>query len=301
MAQRGQYTYEWPKADVTVDCILFGFNAEEARLEVVLIRRADEPYKDHWALPGGYIELAHDTKVTWNPDNRDEMKAAHAQYDAMIAAGGSAFAVNVGDFRGAKATSFGCVANYGQMFLRSPSETSADAARREMQEETGVEIDYLEQLMTFDDPDRDPRGRVFSVAYFALVRSQDHVTTAGSDAKVARWMPVQAALKLRRNTVAFDHALILKTAVARLQAKVRYAPIGFNLLPESFTLGQLQKLYEAILFRPLDRRNFRKRILAMGILTVKSSTVTKGRPAQLYSFDKAAYDRAVKTGFNFEI
>jgi 8-oxo-dGTP diphosphatase len=204
--------------------------------------------------------------------------------------------------RGESIIDFAAVANYGQMILRSKSETSADAARREMQEETGVEIDYLEQLMTFDAPDRDPRGRVFSIAYYALVRSKDHATKAGSDAREARWMAAEAAVGMPANRVAFDHALILKTAVQRLQAKVRYAPLGFNLLPEKFTLGELQRLYEAILFRGLDKRNFRKRILAMGIL--KEAGTGKGRSgpqAQLYRFDKRAYDRAVRDGFNFEI
>lgn len=241
MAKRGKYTYDWPKADITVDCVLFGFNAEAGRLEVVLIRRGEDPFKGRWALPGGFIEFGE-------------------------------------------------------------GETAAQAARREMEEETGVEIDYLEQLATFDGPDRDPRGRVFSVAHYALVRSKDHTTKSGSDALTADWVPVQDAVALPANEVAFDHKLILKTAVDRLQAKVRYAPIGFNLLPKKFTLGQLQAIYEAVLFRKLDRRNFRKRILAMGILTdLGVSAETGGRPGQLYQFDKRAYDRAVRDGFNFEI
>lgn len=307
------YTYDYPKADITVDCVLFGFNAEEARLEVVLIRRAADPYKGRWALPGGYIELAQETKMTWDQANPAEVGAARAKYNAMLAAGGDAFFVMASEdaenTRGERIASgpdglggsFASVANYGQMILRSKSETSAEAARREMQEETGVEIDYLEQLMTFDAPDRDPRGRVFSVAHYALVRSKDHATKAGSDAREARWMPVEAALTMPINIVAFDHALILKTAVERLQAKIKYQPIGFTLLPEKFTLGQLQKLYEAILFRELDKRNFRKRILAMDILDdeLEEFTTTGGRPAQLYAFDKKAYDKAVENGFNF--
>ena len=250
------YQYKYPKADITVDCVLFGFNASE--LEVVLIRRGEDPFKGRWALPGGFIE-----------------------------------------------------------FLKG--ETAYDAAKREMQEETGVTVDYLEQLGTFDAPDRDPRGRVFSVAHYALVRSKDHTPVSGSDAMLATWMPLKKAMALKADGWAFDHQEILRTAVARLQAKVRYAPIGFDLLPEKFTLRQLQDLYEAILLRKLDHGNFRKRLRVLNTKTREGAgsellvevgdernpsvvrAVRSGPPAKLYRFDKKVYHKAVKNGFNFEI
>jgi 8-oxo-dGTP diphosphatase len=173
------------------------------------------------------------------------------------------------------------------------------AARRELEEETGARVSYLEQLATFGTPGRDPRGRVVSVAYMALVRASDHAVVGGDDATEATWTPVAAALK---TALAFDHEGILRTAIARLQAKVRYAPIGFNLLPPAFTLGELQRLYEAILLRPLDKRNFRRRVLAMGILAEAGRQENvPHRAAALYRFDKRSYDRAVREGFNFEI
>jgi 8-oxo-dGTP diphosphatase len=180
-------------------------------------------------------------------------------------------------------------------------ESLEDAARRELQEETGARVDYLEQLYTFGAPGRDPRGRVISVAYFALVRSKDHALRATTDASDAAWFPVRDALAL---DLAFDHEEIVEGALARLAAKVRYAPIGFNLLPTKFTLSELQRLYEAILLRPLDKRNFRKRFLAMGLLVeagVEDGTGRPGPAARLFRFDKRAYDAAVKRGFDFEI
>lgn len=175
------------------------------------------------------------------------------------------------------------------------------AARRELREETGIEVDYLEQLYTFGTPGRDPRGRVISVAYFALVRSKDHVAHAGSDAASAEWWSVKNTL-ITKNGLAFDHNKILSVAYERLQTKIRYAPLGFNLLPPKFTLGELQRLYEAILMRPLDKRNFRKRILSMGILAEAGRQQNvPHRAATLYRFDKKTYDRAVRGGFNFEI
>lgn len=178
-------------------------------------------------------------------------------------------------------------------------ETPEQAAHRELSEETGLTVGYMEQLYTFASPTRDPRGYVASVAYFALVKTADHTVTAGSDASEAIWVSVN---NIRREGLAFDHGDILKKGMERLETKVRWAPIGFNLLPEEFTLGELQRLYEAVLQRSLDKRNFRKRILAMGVLTEVG--VTSGRPtrpARLYRFNKEAYDAAVKRGFNFEI
>lgn len=136
------------------------------------------------------------------------------------------------------------------------------AAKRELEEETGVKDVFIEQLYTFGEPNRDPRGRVISVAYYALVNLDEHPVSAASDASNAAWHKV---FDLPSN-MAFDHAQILDMAIKRLQGKVRYQPIGFELLPEQFTLTELQSLYEKILNRPLNKRNFRSKLLKMGIL-----------------------------------
>src|SRR3954452_18142351 len=154
------YTYQYPRAALTVDCVFFGFY--EGELRVLLIQRALEPFKGKWALPGGFVRL---------------------------------------------------------------DETLEDAARRELAEEAGLNDVFLEQLYTFGTVDRDPRERVVSVAYYALVKLAAHATKAATDAADAQWFPISKVPKL-----AFDHAEILATAFARLKGKVRYEPIGFELL-----------------------------------------------------------------------
>jgi 8-oxo-dGTP diphosphatase len=177
-------------------------------------------------------------------------------------------------------------------------ETLEQSARRELQEETGLSRLYLEQLYTLGDPERDPRGRVITVAYYALVKLTEHVLQAASDAQDVGWFSVSDLPAL-----AFDHDKIITTALTRLKGKVRYQPIGFELLPTKFTLSQLQRLYEIVLERPLDKRNFRKKILGMGLL-VETNEIQKDvahRAARLYRFDEDRYRRLVKQGFNFEI
>jgi len=175
-------------------------------------------------------------------------------------------------------------------------ETTEETARRELVEETELSNVFLEQLYTFSRVDRDPRERVVSVAYFALVRSS--ALRAGSDADDAAWFPVHDVPRL-----AFDHAEILQLALDRLRGKVRYQPLGFELLPPKFTLGQLQRLYEAILGRALDKRNFRRAMLRMNILDEleELEESVSHRPSRLYRFNKVEYRRLVKAGFNFEI
>ncbi len=177
-------------------------------------------------------------------------------------------------------------------------ETLDEAATRELQEETGLKDIFLEQLYTFGDLKRDPRERVITVAHYALVNLEGHAVQASTDARNAAWFPVNDLPKL-----AFDHRRILDVALERLRGKVCYQPIGFELLPEKFTLRQLQHLYEIILDRPLDKRNFRKKVLGMGILK-ETNEIEKDvahRAAQLFRFNKQAYDRLTKRGFNFEI
>jgi 8-oxo-dGTP diphosphatase len=177
-------------------------------------------------------------------------------------------------------------------------ETLEQAAKRELQEETGISRLYLEQLYTFGDPGRDPRDRVITVAYYALVKLTDHTIKADTDASDVAWFGVSDLPRL-----AFDHAKIVATALGRLKGKVRYQPIGFELLPAKFTLSQLQRLYEVVLERRLDKRIFRKKILGMGLL-VETSEIQKDvahRAARLYRFDEERYRRLVQKGFNFEI
>ncbi len=160
-----------------------------------------------------------------------------------------------------------------------PGETIEAAARRELEEETGLSDVYLEQLYTFGDPGRDPRGRTVTVAYYALIRPAP--PRAASDAAEAAWFPADRPPRL-----AFDHDDILRTALARLRAKLSYTTVGFQLLPETFTLPELQRLYETILGRRLDKRNFRRKVLSLGLLQPRPGKRAEGahRPARLYSF-----------------
>jgi len=227
------HSYEFPRAALTVDCIIFGLDDDE--LKVLLIRRDIEPFAGKWAIPGGFVR---------------------------------------------------------------PGESVDEAARRELREETNLDSLYLEQLYTFGEPDRDPREHVVTVAYFALVNLEDHEIRADTDAREAAWVSMRDVPKL-----AFDHGKILKLAIERLQGKVRYQPVGFELLPKKFTLTQLQKLYELVLERSLDKRNFRKKVQSMGILK-ELDEVQKGvahRAARLYQFDETAYRKLQKKGLHFEL
>jgi 8-oxo-dGTP diphosphatase len=157
------------------------------------------------------------------------------------------------------------------------------AAARELKEEVGVKNVYLEQLYTFGDPHRDPRGRVISVAYFALIDAGRERIAAASDAADAQWHSVFNPPKL-----AFDHRKILDYAVWRLRNKIEWTTVGYELLPQKFTLSELQRVYEIILQRPVDKRNFRKKILAQGQIIELNETRSDvaHRPARLYSFRK---------------
>jgi 8-oxo-dGTP diphosphatase len=177
-------------------------------------------------------------------------------------------------------------------------ETLDAAARRELEEEAGLTDVFLEQLYTFGTVDRDPRERVVSVAYYALVKLSEHEARAATDAANARWFPVSKVPKL-----AFDHAAILATALTRLKGKVRYQPIGFELLPPKFTLSQLQHLYEAVLGTALDKRNFLRKVLGFELLVPLPETQMTGRhrPAQLFRFNRKKYHLLRDQGVNFEL
>jgi len=174
-------------------------------------------------------------------------------------------------------------------------ESLEAAARRELAEETGVRDVYLEQLYSFGDPGRDPRGRVVTVAYFALIAADRTPLKAGSDAAEARWFPVTA-----RPPLAFDHGRILDYALERLRNKLEYTTVGFQLLPDKFTLSELQAVYEAILARRLDKRNFRRKIALLRIVTPLREWRRTGRkPARLYRFSAARFEKLKDKGILF--
>ena len=228
--EENKYCYKYPHPAVTTDCVIFGFNGE--RLQVLLIERGIEPYKGHWAFPGGFLKM---------------------------------------------------------------DETAEEGAKRELKEETGLADAYIQQLHTFSNPDRDPRERVITIAYYALVKIQE--VKGGDDAASARWFPLDDIPPL-----AFDHDYILRMATQRLREQIHFQPIGFELLPEKFTIKELQSLYEAILGINFDRRNFAKKMLHLEILSELDETVwpTPKREARLYKFNADKYEELKRKGFRIE-
>ena len=155
-----------------------------------------------------------------------------------------------------------------------------DAARRELLAYTGIDDAYLEQLFTFGDPSRDPQAHVVSVAYMALIADPRRASAPGGKYPDGRWFEVSALPAL-----AYDHQQMAEYALGRLKAKLEYTNIACNLLPDTFTFAELEALYAMILERPIDRRNFRRRILSMGILrAVMAKRRGAHRPAALYRF-----------------
>jgi 8-oxo-dGTP diphosphatase len=163
-------------------------------------------------------------------------------------------------------------------FLEIDEDLDA-CAERELLEETGIEGVYLEQLYTFGSPQRDPRERVISVAYFALSQSDNLSPKASSDAALTAWFSIGELPEL-----AFDHGEIIQTALKRLVSKLGYTTIAFKMLPQRFTLSQLQSVYEILLNEKLDKRNFRKGILARNIIKETGEYARTGnhRPAKTY-------------------
>jgi 8-oxo-dGTP diphosphatase len=209
--------HDFEKPSVTVDMIIFTIKDE--RLKALLIKRKLEPFKDQWAIPGGFVRI---------------------------------------------------------------SESLEDAAKRELEEETGLKDVYLEQLYSFGDVRRDPRGRVITVAYMALVDSEKIKLKASSDASETAWYNTKNIPEL-----AFDHKKILSYALKRLKWKFEYTTVAFSMLPEKFTIGQIQKIYEIVFEKNFDKRNFAKKILSLNIL--KEEEIKKEvsyRPPMLYSLKK---------------
>ncbi len=204
--------YEQPS--VTTDLVIF--TIKDNSLKVLLVKRDVEPFKDKWALPGGFVGI---------------------------------------------------------------DESLEDSAKRELFEETGVKDVYLEQLYSFGNPKRDPRGRIITISYFALINSEKLKLRASTDVSEAKWFSISEIPSL-----AFDHKKILDYATKRLKWKFEYTTIAFSLLPKKFSLGELRKIYEIVFEREIDKRNFRKKILSLNIL--KEESIKKDvpyRPPQLYS------------------
>ena len=202
---------------VPVDVLLFTIRDE--KLQLALIKRGIEPFKNRWAIPGGFVRM---------------------------------------------------------------DEELEEAARREIEEETGVRDVFLEQLYTFGQPNRDPRTRVITIVYFALVPGEHLTLRADTDASDASWFAVDEIPAL-----AFDHNEIVGIGIERLKSKIEYSNVAYGLLPARFRLSELQRVYEIILGRVLDKRNFRKRVLALDLVeaTEKYSSGAH-RPAQLFRWKK---------------
>jgi 8-oxo-dGTP diphosphatase len=208
------YCYDFPHPAVTTDVVIL--TIRDRKLKILLVRRAGEPYRGAWALPGGFVE---------------------------------------------------------------PDEGLDQAAARELEEETGVTGVYLEQLYTFGEPKRDPRERVITVAYYALIPSDRLRLQAADDAEAVGWFAMDELPAL-----AFDHADIIAMAHQRLVAKLDYSTIAFAFMSERFTLTELQEVYEIIRQEAVDKRNFRKWALALKEIqeTKEKRRVGIHRPAKLY-------------------
>ncbi len=179
-----------------------------------------------------------------------------------------------------------------------PNEDLDVSAKRILKELTTLEEVYLEQVKAFGAVDRHPLGRVITIAYFSLIKIEDYKLGASSWAKGAAWYPIENLPKL-----AFDHQDILESSRMALEEKVRRQPIGFELLPDKFTLRELQNLYESLLEKKLDTRNFRKKVLSTGLLETLAERQegVAHRPAKLYRFDYEAYKSLSKKGWNFDL
>ena len=179
-----------------------------------------------------------------------------------------------------------------------PNEDLNSAAGRVLGELTGLKDVYLEQVHTFGAVGRHPLGRVITIAYYSLIKIDNFQFTPASLASQVEWHDIS-----KINELAFDHIPILKTCFDKLKWKIRSYPVGFELLPKKFTLTELQKVYEAILEKELDKRNFRKKLLATKLLKDlnESQKGVSHRPAKLYSFDGVKYEELQSQGYHFEI
>lgn len=192
-----EYTYKYPHAAITADCVIYGFDGE--RLKILLVERGVEPCKGMWALPGGFMKI---------------------------------------------------------------DETIEETAKRELSEETGLRNVFMTQFKVFSKVDRDPRERVVTVVFMALVRPSDYMLVAGDDASNALWFEERFLPPL-----AFDHEEIIAEAHRYLEELIRLKPVAFELLNKTFSLGELQRVYEEITGKNYDRRNFQRKAVQSGLLT----------------------------------
>ncbi|MGM9802736.1 MAG: NUDIX hydrolase [Muribaculaceae bacterium] len=224
------YCYRYPRPCVTVDCVIFGYDL--AKLSVLLVQRANEPYQGLWALPGGFLEMTED---------------------------------------------------------------ATQGALRELQEETGLQLVDLTQFHTFTAPSRDPRDRVISVAHYALTRLQP--VKGNDDAACARWFELDKVPQL-----AFDHDRILSMAEQALRQQIHFSPIGIELMPEVFTIDELQNLYETILGKSINRQDFYNKIMRLEMLEQIDGTIAPSHEKDniLFRFNKAKYEELKQKGFRLE-
>lgn len=179
----------------------------------------------------------------------------------------------------------------------APEESLDNAAQRIVYHLTGLNNVYMEQLYSFGDLTRDAGGRIISVAYFSLLKINDH-DSALVKKHGASWVSIKDLPEL-----IFDHEDMVKKALRKLRIRARTQPIGFELLPEKFTIPQLQRLYEAIYQIPFDKRNFRRKLLAMGLLEKQNEKEkeTSKKGAYYYQFNQKKYDELIEKGFNFDL
>jgi ADP-ribose pyrophosphatase YjhB (NUDIX family) len=224
---------DWLKNTIknaSADCVIFGF--EDSSLKILIYKRAKNPCKGAWALPGGFLQK-------------------------------------------------------GELF--------EEAARRILKATTGVTDIYLEEVAVFDQLERFPPWRVFTVGYFALIKPGMYkIIFSNLDSKEVKWFKIDELPDL-----AWDHKFIVDTALNKLRSVVLHKPIGLELMPNKFTLPQLQTLYEAVLGKSLDRRNFRKKMTRMDLLVKldERDPNNKRRAAYLYKFDKNIYNKLITKGF----
>ena len=182
--------------------------------------------------------------------------------------------------------------------LLGPDENTDQSAIRVLEKHTGLTGLYMEQVCTFSNVDRHPLGRVVTVAYYSLVQLNEDLDHLADHHPDLKWQNVSDIKDL-----AFDHMLIFKKCLKRLRYGLREKPIGFNLLPEKFTLKQLQNLYERVLDLEIDKRNFRRKLKSIDLLVDlnENQTDVSHRPAKLYKFDKSRYNKQKKKVLNFEL
>lgn len=215
--EKEESIHKFDKPSVTVDIVIFTIKDND--LKVLFVKRKIAPFKNSWAIPGGFVRI---------------------------------------------------------------NESLEEAAKRELQEETGVRNVYLEQLYTFGDPKRDPRGRVITIAYMALVNSDSIKLKATTDVSDAQWFSIKKIPQL-----AFDHKKILDYSLKRLKWKFEYTTIAFSLLQKEFTISQVQNIYEIVFNKQFDKRNFAKKLLSIDILDKEGiKKDVSHRPPMLYSLKK---------------